>query len=231
MKGQPFFFDSNNFDDENLMSDEARANEPMFSPNEMEQMKAESFEEGRKAGFTESENSITNKTLNILQKVEGDMTVLFAAEEKRNKNFEKETLHLSASIFNKAFPQYMEAYGREELKNSITTALSDHMTPEKIKIELNPTLLDALSDFFKNQESTLQKKITLKPNDTLSDYDCRIAWEGGGLICNRENTTQKIFDILHQALAEHGISLHDETEQVKNDETDVSEETNTSGES
>lgn len=231
MKGQPFFFDSNNFDDENLMSEEARANEPTFSPNEMEKIKTDAYEEGRKAGFTESENSITNKTLNILQKVEGDMAVLFTSEQERNTIFEQETLHLSASVFTKAFPQYMKTYGHEELKTSITTALSNHMTPEKIKIELNQSLLEALSGFFKDQESALQKQITLKPNDALSDYDCRIGWQGGGLICNRENTTQKIFDILHQALAEHGISLHDDTAQENNDETDVSEETNTSGES
>ena len=160
------------------------------------------------------------------------MSILLAAENDRQKTYEDETLYLSASIFTKAFPLYMEAHGREELKASITTALSDQITPETIQIELNEALHAALSDFLKEQEHNLQKQITLKKDNTLSDNSCRIGWPTGGLICNRDNTAQKIFDILNQSLAERGISLHDgDQQQQETEEQQMSEETNTSGDS
>tara|TARA_R110001592_G_scaffold27763_13_gene102762 strand:+ start:49315 stop:50013 length:699 start_codon:yes stop_codon:yes gene_type:complete len=232
MKGQPFFFDSNIFDDDHQLSEEERAAEPEFTRDELAQAKTSSFEEGKRAGFKESEDSITNKMHTILQTIERNMAVLFAAEETRNKTYENEAVHLSAAIFQKAFPEYMKAYGHEELKASITDALSHHMTPEKINIQLNDALLGALSDFLKAQENTLQKQITIKADNTLADHDCRIDWPSGGVICNHETTTQKIFDILNQSLAERGISLHDgDKQQDTEDALTPSDQTNTSGES
>ena len=231
MKGQPFFFDSNIFDDDSQLSEEELAAQPEFTRGEMEQAKASSFEEGKRAGFKDSEENITNQMLGILQKIESDMGILFAAEDNRNKTYEAEALHLSATIFTKAFPQYMETHGQDELKVSITSALSDQITPTKIQIELNKTLHTALSGFLKDQENTLQKQVTLVADDTLSDNNCRISWPEGGLICNRENTAKKIFEILNRSLAERGISLHDGEQQQEAEETQMSEETNTSGDS
>ncbi len=220
MKGQPFFFDSNIFDDDHQLSEEELAAQPEFTKDEMEQAKKIAFEEGKKAGFEESENEITNKMLTILQKIEHDISRLFEEEDRRNKIYEEEALHLSAKIFTKSFPKYMEVYGREELKNSIITALSDNMTPEKITITLNENLQEALSVFIKTQEDILHKKISLKTDNNLSDNDCRINWSGGGIICNRDATIEKIFDILNQSLAERNISLHDDdNKQQRNDTT------------
>ena len=223
MKGQPFFFDSNIFDDDHQLSEEEIAAQPEFTKDEMAQAQKAAFEKGKKAGFKESEDGITNKMLGILQKIEQDISVLFSAEDKRNKIYEEEALHLTAKLFTKSFPRYMEEYGHEELKTLIITALSDNMTPEKISISLNKDLHEALSVFLKTQEDILNKQISLKTDNELSDNDCRISWPGGGVICNRDATIEKIFDILNQSLAERGISLHDNNEQSNND-------TNESGE-
>ena len=68
MKGQPFFFDANVFDDDSQLSEEELAAQPEFTRDEMEQAKASSFEEGKKAGFKDSEDGLTNRMLGILQR-------------------------------------------------------------------------------------------------------------------------------------------------------------------
>ena len=223
MKGQPFFFDSNIFDDDHQLSEEEIAAQPEFTQDQMAQAQKAAFEEGKKVGFKESEDGITSKMLGILQRIGQDISVLFSAEDKRNKIYEEEALHLTVKLFTKAFPSYMKKYGHEELKAIIIAALSDNMTPEKISISLNKDLHEALSVFLKTQEDILNKQISLKTDNELSDNDCRIGWPGGGVICNRDATIEKIFDILNQSLAERGISLHDSNEPPNND-------TNESGE-
>ena len=230
MKGQPFFFDTNNFDDEEQLSEEELAKIPEFTRDELEGAKASAFEEGKKAGFQESEANITNQILAIVQKIERDLTGLLAAEHERNTVFENEAVHLSTTIFSKAFPQYMDAFGQEELKAAIKSALSEKTTPDTLQIELNPKIESALSSFIKEHAESLGKHITFKTNDTLPDNNAAINWPSGGLICQHDQTAEKIFDILKQSLAERGISLHDEEHQNAKD-TAPSEDINTSGES
>ena len=159
------------------------------------------------------------------------MAALFDAEGMRNETYEEEVVSLSAQIFTKAFPEYMKTYGQEELKTSIAKALSDQAVPAKITIELNETILDGLSDFIKQQETELGKQITLKHDSTLPDHDCRISWPEGGVICNRDSTAEKIFDILNQSLAERGISLHDEAEKKTDEDQKPEDADETSGDS
>ncbi len=223
MKGQPFFFDSNIFDDDYQLSEDEIAEQPEFTKGEMEQAQKAAFEEGKKSGFEESQDSITSKMLNILQKIDQNISILFTAEEKRNKLYEDEVIYLTSKLFTKAFPHYMEKYGHEELKQSIVAALSDNMIPEKISISLNKELNEALSVFLKTQEEVLHKKISLKIDNSLSNNDCRINWPRGGIICNRDATAEKIFDILKQSLAERGISLHDGYEQGNKDNNKLGE--------
>jgi len=230
MKGQPFFFDTNNFDDEEQLSEEELAKIPEFTRDELEGAKASAFEEGKKAGFQESEANITNQILAIIQKIERDLTGLMAAEHQRNTVFENETVHLTSKIFAKSFPQYMQTFGQEELKAAIKSALSEKTTPDTLQIELNPTIEAALSSFIKEHAESLGKHITFKTNESLPDNNAAINWPSGGLVCQHDQTAEKIFDILKQSLAERGITLHDEEHQNTEDTT-PSEDKKTSGES
>ncbi len=231
MKGQPFFFDTNNFDDEEELSEEELAAIPEFTRDELEAAKAAAFEEGKRAGFQDSETNITNQLLAISQKISQSIDALIAAEHNREATFENETVHLSAVIFSKAFPQFMKTFGKDELQNAIKSALSEKTTPDTLQLELNTKLEAALSGFIKEHAEELGKHLTIKTNDELSDNNAMINWPSGGLICKHDQTAKKIFDILNQSLAERGISLHDEGEQQEQETTLPQDTADTSGES
>ena len=214
MSGKPFLFDKNFFDDDSLAA-KAEENDPSipeFTKEELENEKQKAYEEGKKAGFQESETGLTKNILSLLEKIERDITILFAAEDDRKNLFETESLHLSYTVIEKLFPLYAQKYGEKEVHNAIKMALKKYNTPEKIKIELQEDMKESLEDYLKNSEHDLSTKIEFSPNSHLQKNECRILWSNGGIIDNRTTIAEKTLEIMKDALAEHGISVHDESE-------------------
>lgn len=209
--GQPFFFDQHVFDDDDLAAVEG-VEKPEFTKSQIASIQKEAFEKGKHAGFEDSETSTTKNILSVLEKIERDMSVLFAAENDRNKQYEEEAVHLTFSIMRKIFPLYMEEYGDKELQTTIKDIISNHNSPAKIKIELPESILPALEKHVKSLEGTLDKHITLIPNTSLQQHECHILWPDGGVICNRNMIAEKTLAIMKEALAERGVSVHDEDE-------------------
>ncbi|MGH1378189.1 MAG: hypothetical protein ACRBB3_05140 [Alphaproteobacteria bacterium] len=236
MTVQPYFFDNNVFDDEDtasLSSEEAAE----FTKSQMESMQREAFEKGKKEGFAESETSINKNILSTLQKIERDMSILFAAEHDRSAKYEEEAVNLVLNIMQKSFPLYMKEYGDKELKSAIEDILSSHNTPEKIQIDLPPSLMTSLEQSIKNMEVTLDKHISLKSNESLQEFECRISWPDGGIICNHSLIADKTISIMKEALAERGVNVHDEdssnnetTSDNKTAKSDRLSQENTAGE-
>ncbi len=212
MSGKPFLFDNNMFDDDALTKiiEEEQQAKPEFTRDELAAEKQKSYDEGKQAGFSESEAGITKASLAVLEKVSRDIAVLFEAEDERAKKYEEETIHLTLKIIQKLFPLYMEKYGEEEIKSAIKTALCTHNTPEKVRIEIQEDLLLSIEKYIKEMENSLNKRITLVSNESLSKNECKISWPNGGIICNHNAIAEKTFSIIKETLAERGISVHDD---------------------
>ncbi|MGH1403536.1 MAG: hypothetical protein ACRBDL_04780 [Alphaproteobacteria bacterium] len=207
MDGQPFFFDENIFDDDAGRND---PNKPEYTAAQVEQIRREAFEEGKSTGLREAQQSKIQQATALLQKIEAETKHLFSEEEKRNKTFEAEAVHLCLSIHKKLFPYSTEIFGVEEFKKTLQKSLAEHNTPEKIKIELHQTMKQQIEDFIREQAIDLDKTVTLTTPSTLSEHEYRILWPEGGIIGDRALIAEKTFSLLKEALAEKGINVHDE---------------------
>lgn len=211
MKGTPFFFDENVFDEDGVLheKEDTRPPKPEFTHDDLDAAKAVAFEEGRKTGVRDSETSKTKDLLTLFQKIERDMSVLFAAEDDRNKTYEDEAVHLSLKILEKIFPLYAREIGLVELEKTLHTTLQTATTPENILIEMNNDIASLLEPKLQEMGVTLHKNITIKPSPAIARLDCKITWPEGGILCNTTTIAEKTFAIMHQALAERGVSVHD----------------------
>jgi len=209
MDGQPYFFDANVFEDD-LSPTGERPQEPEFTRDEIEAAQKKAFEKGKAAGFKESEDGLTQKTLNALNKLERDYSVLLAAENDRMQNYESDSTALCLSIMLKIFPAYTKKYGVDEIKCALSDALSSHSTPEKIVIELHPDLLEKVDGHIKDLEQSLHKYITLRANPSFGMDQCHVNWPDGGIICNRQKIAEQTITLIKDTLAERGINGHDE---------------------
>ncbi len=222
MTGTPFFFDNNVFDnDADLIAKEAeKAQElPEFTKTELENAKAQSFSEGKKSGIQENEASTSNAALKVLQKIENNMSVLFAAEDQRASRYEEEAVHLSFSIIEKLFPLYTKEFGGEKLRKAIKEALCDHNTPQTVKIILHENIIPSMEVFIKQLENDFNKHITISPSPSCEENECQILWPEGGIICNHDKIAKKTLTIMQEALAERGVSVHDKD--VRDDDNDI----------
>lgn len=246
MKTQPFLFDANIFDEDLPLPEEDIEKLPTFTNEEMENAKIDAFEKGKEAGFSQSQESITQNMMVLLEKIEKDIDILFSSEDKRLRKYEQNATYLATEIFTKAFPVYMKTHGMEELQRAVSEALSHHMIPKEIHINVNEAIIEPFKKLIKEHTASLQKQVTFETDPSLPEYACRISWPDGGLICDRNTLAEKIFNILNQSLAQRGISLHDGEHGKKEDNVpcdndagedkrnmcnNMPEETNTSGES
>ncbi len=228
MSGQPFLFDNHVFDDDPLIGMEDKER-PEFSKTELEAATKKFYEDGKKAGLEEAQNSLRTQILGLLQKIERDMTILFAAEYDRYEKYEQESVHLAYEILKKMFPFCLETFSEQELVASIKKAVESCNTPEKIRIELHEDMIKPLEAEIKDTEQTLEKNIDLVSNNALQPYEARILWPDGGIILNRNQIAEKTFGIVKEALAERGVSVHDdeiiEEENIEKSETSQTENT------
>ena len=212
MDGQPYFFDANVFEDD---IDGGRTQpepppEPEFTSIEMEEAKRVAFEEGKKAGFEESEGGLSKQILTVLEKLDRNTSVLFAAEDDRNRHYENDAVQLCLNVMRKIFPVYTKDNGAAEIKSAIEDALTSHSTPERIVIELQNDVLEKTESYIKELECSLHKKITLRANPSFGIDQCHIHWPDGGIICNRQSIAEKTVSLIKETLAERGINSHDE---------------------
>jgi flagellar biosynthesis/type III secretory pathway protein FliH len=231
MDGKPFYFDENIFDDENLnaLSDEERAALPEFTREEVEAEKKKAYQAGFDAGKKEALNSIHQKTVQLLEKIQRDTSVLFAAEDDRNKKYELDAVLLTVKTLNKTFPLLMKQQGMAELEAKLRETLNSYAVPEKISIDVHPDAKSHLKSYVQEMENTLMKMIDFRENPALTLHECKISWAQGGLTLNHDSIVEKTLSTIIESLAENGINVHDEMEIVDNSNT--SQNTNQVGES
>lgn len=215
--GEPFFFDQNVFDsDDPHAYEEQKPEKPEYTASELEAAKAQAFEEGKRAGVQENEASLTQSVLGLLQKVDRDMNVLRAAEQDRIEKFETETLHLTRTIVAKLFPVLNQVHGQDELHQSVLNILQTHSNIEVLKLEVHGDILPPLKGFLEQQDAG--KNIALSTDSALSMDEFKLEWPDGGLIVKRLEMVDEILAIMQEALAERGVTVHDE--EVSDQETD-----------
>ncbi len=232
MKGQPFFFDKNIFDEDAPPSPAAEEEAPVeFTRDDLENAKNQSFEEGKKAGFQDAEQGKVQAILDMLKNLEKQMAAISSAEDDRHKIYEEDAVHLSLCILQKLFPVFNKAYGIEELKTALQSALSAHATPNNLRIELHDKTAAELQKHIEKLEEETQKTLCVVTSPDLHEQEFRISWPEGGIINNREKIAQKAFDLITEALAERGINVHHDDEILNNtpDDNQDAPEPNSTG--
>lgn len=216
MSGEPFLFDEHIFDDDALakLSDAEREAMPEFTREEMANAQKKSYQEGMTAGKKEAIDSIHQKTLQVLEKLQRDISVLFAAEQDRNKDYENDAVTLSYHMFQKVLPTLMAQHGEQELKNKLASTLQQHSIPETITIEMNPDIKQNLESFIAEKGQELQKSISMHSSSNLDILACKISWAGGGILINHSDVLEKTTSMILETLAENNINVHDSVDNI-----------------
>lgn len=213
-KGRPFYFDSNVFDAVEHPSAEELEKAPKYTDDQLALARSASYNDGKKAGFTEAQNNINKDIQNILQKIEGHISKLFAVESVRFERYESEAVHLSYKIIKKMFPMLFKKIGDEHLCDLMKNVILEQKSINTMDIQVHSDLASQLQDHICGLSQNLGKSITISPSSTLPRNDCTLNWAYGGAILAPEKTADKILLLLQETLADQGITVHDTDEDV-----------------
>lgn len=226
-----FLFDQYNFD-EGPVSLEPEPEEeppPSFSEDELAKAKQTSFDQGKKTGLQESENSREKYVADLLAKIETHFSTLFDQEQQRNNLYEAEVLQLCRILFERAFPMLNESHGLDEVVQTVESVLKRQAEQPEIIIEVCADYVVHIEKHLENlkQSEGLSGAYTVKANDTLGPGDCRMAWKDGGAQRNAANLSEQILQHLKEILADKPI-LHNNgnKDMDENDQSVASEEDN-----
>lgn len=223
MKSRPFMFDGHVFDKDSAKQKKASEPKPpelKYTDNDLQIEKEKAFAEGKKAGISEAQNGHTQEILKLVQKIDRNFPLLFAAEDDRNARYEVEAVHLTYRILEKLFPIYMENKGFDELKHSIKSAIDEQKNIPAVLLDINESHAQELESFLSASPTYVNKQIVVRANSALSRMECDLSWPDGGAILNRNKIAHKIMTILQESLAERNISVHDSGNDPKIDAQD-----------
>lgn len=211
-----FMFEGNVFDPlskHEVEEEEEPPPPPVFSEEELAAAKASSFDEGKREGLTESQNSREQAVSETLNRISIALVTEFDAEKHREKIYEAEALALSLSIFETLFPVFTKDHGLTEIKTAITQVIQDESGQGKIRIELSPDETAPLTEHLTHlpiENGT--ERLNIVTNDTFTDGQFKLTWDDGGAVRDSQKMAGTVASILKQGLAGQPSSRHDNNE-------------------
>ena len=179
---RPFLFDVNNFDDARPVDPDAPPPPPVYNDTDLQASRAAAFEEGRLAGHAESDASRAAEVAALTQVVTDRLTALLDAEVQRGRAYEFEILLVVRAIFARLFPGLNEKHGLAEVERVVALVLEANRLQPEIVVEVNSAFV---ADIRALADKVLAKlhnpgTVTIKPDDSLWQGDCRMLWHDGG---------------------------------------------------
>lgn len=203
-----FLFDVHNFDereegDADQEEEHLPPPPPSFSQEELEAARIAAYEQGKSDGLAEALNSFEMQVTDTLAIIRDNFSILFDAEERRNRIFEKETVQLCQALFTRAFPFMTEKFGMEDVKQAVTGILETVREQKELVIDVPPAYAETIQ---RHVDGLLHlqdgPRCTVRANDALQDGQCRIAWNNGSAIRNPIALAEQIQARIEHLLAE-----------------------------
>ena len=209
-----FLFDVHNFDGNKDKDDlvEVEPPPPVFTQEELAAAKQDAYAKGKKEGLAEALNSFEQQVTETLAVIRDNFSILFDAEDRRSRVFEKESVQLAYTIFTKAFPALNEKHGMGEVRSAIADILETVREQPEIIIDVPPAYADVIQrhiDGLLKQEGG--PHCTIRANENLGAGQCKLAWPNGSATRNPGQLTEQIRAQIEHLLADKAILTDNET--------------------
>lgn len=196
-----FLFDANNFD-----SAEGDAPAPVYTQEDLAAARQDAYHQGKKDGIQEAHGSFEKHTADLLAAIRDHFSILFDEEDRRARNFEKESAQLAYTIFARAFPALNEKYSLDEIRTMVTNVLETMREQPEIIVEVPANTVDAIQTHI---DSVLRQqggpRCTVRANENLGAGQCRMAWTNGQAMRDGPHLAEQIRQQIEQGIADKAI--------------------------
>lgn len=208
---QKYLFDHNDFDEAAVRARIAAARRPTFSQDEMEASRQTGFAQGRAEGQREAMASLEAQLRELMQQVSHTAALFLDNETARLAAFIDQSSLITAQILVRTMPVLLQTLSLVQIENFVRDTLRTHVKKGKLIILVAPNYAEPIKERIKDLADTTPHlgDWTIDADPTLSAYQCRVEWSGGGAEWNPENVAnialQTIFDHLPDELKVHAM--------------------------
>ncbi len=169
-----------------------------YTPEQIEELKNQAREEGKRAGIEEARQSHEKASLDILTQALNKLQTLGEGEAVREKLAQRIGIETAFALLKKISPSLTEGKELSDVTAIIAQAFSENPEEQRLVIRVHDSILDTIIkniDTVASQNGFSGKPIVLA-DQSLQPHDCRIEWADGGL----ERMTGSLWDGLEKAI-------------------------------
>jgi hypothetical protein len=191
---------------------------PMFTEEEVERARRESFDKGRQEGIAQTKAERDENVTKILQQVSEQIA---AFEEHKREAFRAQhadALRLAMAMFEKTLPVLQDRFGLDNLKAQVETILRAHSGQNTVDIHIHPDMVETFGTYIAQMEKdSATVSCVLTPDESLSLYACTVKWKNGGGYTDQNTIAQHVCDKITGILSDKEVPTQTDTRQ-KDDE-------------
>ncbi len=187
---------------------------PTFSEEEVEQARAEGFENGKEEGRREAADATEQKLLETVEAACEKLSDVYNTQTEANREIGREMISVATAIAKKMFPDLNARNALGEVERVVQETLKAVTEEPRIQIMVNPELREPLTERLgtMTHRAGFDGKVFVNPDPAMQLGDCRIEWSNGAAVRDAEEMWQMIDRIIDE-------NLHDALEDDDADET------------
>jgi len=189
-----FLFDTEfNSDGTSIGQDSNASQPPIYSEEQMGELKAQAFEEGLKQAQAASSEGLENAVAETLEKLNAQMQQLVSNHGTQIQSIKQDAAVLAMTVAGKIAPALIQMAPHAEVSKLIEDCLSDLHNEPRVVVRTSEENCDLLGEKIDGMAARagFQGNIIMLPDPALTASDCRVEWADGGV-------ERKIEEIQHR---------------------------------
>lgn len=149
---------------------------------DVEQARAEAFEEGRAAGRAEAESATERTAAEALQAVAGKLGEIEASREALEGILARHATQAAVAMVDRIVPGLVRKSGVEEVEALMRDCMERLIDEPRIVVRVAETVLDPLQERIARikADTGYTGEVVLLSDPVMGPADCRVEWANGG---------------------------------------------------
>ena len=195
---------------------EREAAKERYTSEQIEEIKNQAREEGKRIGAEEARQSQESAMLDLLGQMMTKMQSFDVQESLREKLCQRTGIETAFALLQKISPALTKGKELDDVNAVIAQAFSENPDEQRLVIRVHDSILDTIIkniDTVAAQNGFVGKPIVLS-DQNLQPQDCRIEWADGGL----ERLSSSLWDGLEKAINHILVGLPEKTKKAEKEE-------------
>ncbi len=173
--------------------------ETSVSAKELEEKVQKAANDGYNKGLLKAQETEQKQEHLLMQAISSNMQQLLKAEDNGiNQEYQKHVQNMGLLILEKLVPTLQKKEAFNIIEEFLTQNFQNFKVEKKLSIHLNPQNINEVGKVIENlaHQHDFEGKISIIKDTSISELDCKVLWNYGGVSLNQEDNKKAIQEII-----------------------------------